>query len=356
MYSKNACKQAIGVIFAGGDGQRLWPVSTPQLPKQVHPVFAQETLFVEAYERALLAFPREHIVVVTTEKLAPLLRHLVQIPEKNLVIQPHNADTTAAIALTALHLEILYPDSIAVMLFSDHKIYGLKNFIATIKHVAQLARKRNSIICIGTPPAYPETQYGYIKLGLPTRAQNLYAVDTFTEKPDKKTAELFIATGQYVWNTGVYVWRTSILLQEIKTYAPEIYQELLQLRIVASEKEYFVQLKSWFSRVERVSFEHKITEKLQHLFVYKADYSWQDIGNWESFYRSCPHDEQGNVLLPTLPSASVDTVQSTGCLVIPYHQRIALLGVRDLVVIQTDSTVFICNRSVAHTVKDIQKK
>jgi mannose-1-phosphate guanylyltransferase len=355
MHTKNAIGQAVAVIFAGGDGQRLWPVSTPQLPKQVNPIFSAQTLFVDAYERALLAFPRERIVVVTTQQLEPLLRHLVKIPDKNLIIQPHNADTTAAIALTALHLEIMFPDCVAVMLFSDHKISGLKNFLTTIKRVAQIAKKKKCIICIGTQPTKPETQYGYIRIGKATKIKNLCAVDSFTEKPDKKTAELFLASNQYVWNTGVYVWRTSVLLNEIKIHAPEIYQELIKLRIVAADTEYFQQLKEWFSRVEKISFEKKITEKIHKLLVYKADYTWQDIGNWESFYHSCNKDEQNNVILPTLPDTVVDVVNSNGCLVIPYQHRIALLGVQNLIVVQTDTTVFISDRTVAHAVKDLKK-
>lgn len=355
MYSKKIPGQAVGVIFAGGDGQRLWPVSTPQLPKQVNPIFSQQTLFVEAYERALLAFPKERIVVVTTQRLAELIRHLANIPEKNIIIQPHNADTTAAIALTALHLEILFPDCVAVMLFSDHKIYSLKSFVQTIKRVALLAKNKSSIICIGTKPTHPETQYGYIKLGEKTSTKNLFHVAQFTEKPDKKTAELFIASGEYLWNTGVYVWQTSVLLNEMKTHAPDIYVELLKLRIVASESEYFSQLKEWFARVEKISFEKKVTEKLQHLYVYRADYTWHDIGNWESFYQSCHKDTFGNAVLPTLPSASVDIINSHDCLVMPYHQRIALLGVKNLIIVQTDSTVLISERTASHIVKEIPK-
>lgn len=356
MHVKKAHSKTVAVIFAGGDGTRLWPVSTPTLPKQVNPIFSGSTLFVEAYERALLAFPKERIVVVTTENLANLVRHLVNLPEKNLVIQPHNADTTAAIALAALHLEIRFPDSVAVMLFSDHKIYGLQNFFKTINRVATLARNSKHIICIGTQPTYPETQYGYIKIGKKSKYTHLYEVERFTEKPDKAAAQLFISTKKYLWNTGVYVWKTAVMLDQLKCYAPDIYHELLELRILASEKEYFSKLHDWFDRVERISFEKKVTEKLEKLYVYEADYTWQDIGNWESFYKSCEADDCGNVIISTHHQHSVDTVQTQGCLVIPYNQRIALLGVQNLVVIQTENTVFISDRKVAHKVKDLRKE
>jgi mannose-1-phosphate guanylyltransferase len=355
MHLKGSVGQAVGVIFAGGDGKRLWPISTRHLPKQVNPIISSQTLFVEAYERALLAFPKERIVVVTTKQLEPIIRHLVKISDKNIIVQPSNADTAVAISLTALHLEIFFPDCVAVMLFSDHKISGLKNFITTIKRVTTLAQKNNSIICIGTTPTEPQTQYGYIHIGEKTKYSKLFTVRTFTEKPDKKTAQLFVNTGEYLWNTGVYVWKTSVLLQEIKKHAPDIYQELLQLRITAGTDQYAAVLEEWFTKVDKISFEKKVTEKLQKLYVFHANYTWQDIGNWNNFYLSCIPDDDGNVMLPTSPDSVIDAINTKGCLVIPHQHRIALLGVKNLIVVQTDTTIFISERKAAYQVKDFKE-
>lgn len=355
MNSNRASSKAVGVIFAGGDGTRLWPVSNEVLPKQFNPILAADTLFVEAYERALLAFPRERIVVVTTKKLVSLIKHLIQIDDKNLIIQPSNADTAAAIAVTALHLQILFPDSIAVMLFSDHRITGLTNFISTIKRVTKIAAQQDSIICIGTTATEPETQYGYIRMGEPAGTDNLYQVENFTEKPDRKTAEVFVASQKYLWNTGVYVWKTAVLLQEMSRCAPDFYQELLQVRVETCGAAYHQLLERWFLEIEKTSFEKKITEKIKQLYVYKANYTWQDIGNWDSFYSASHKDIHGNAVLTTQADCQVDAIAAENCLVIPAQHRIALLGVKNLIVVQTDSTTLISDRKMAHRVKELKK-
>jgi mannose-1-phosphate guanylyltransferase len=341
----------VAVIFAGGDGTRLWPVSTHDLPKQVNPLFSKKTLFLEAYERVIKLFPKEQVVVVTTQAIEEKVRHLVDLPKKNWIIQPHNADTGVAMCLTALHLEAKFPESIAVLFYSDHRIRKFVNFAKAIEEVIEIAENYPFLITIGTKPTFANTHFGYIKLGDIHVWDNFYNIEEFREKPDLKTAKRYYDSGEYVWNTGVYAWQARALLQELKSVASEYYQGLVNLRVLIGEEGYALAMEKWFGEVRPESFDRMVSEKLKSMLVYVADYRWEDVGNWHSVYELAKKDEQGNAVLENNDGQSVEFRSSEGCMVVSNAKQVMMVGLKDVYVVQTDEALLICNKDHVAEVK-----
>jgi len=174
---------AIGVIYAGGEGKRIWPISTKKSPKQVNPTFSKETLVVDTFKRAKKIFPTEKIILVITKSLYKKVSRLIKLPKNNYLVQPENADTAAAMGLAAMHIEAKFQGAAAVTLYSDHLISNVSAYKATIKKGINIVQKQPVLLTIGTKPTYPSPDFGYIKLGQKMDLRNLYKVSRFVEKP-----------------------------------------------------------------------------------------------------------------------------------------------------------------------------
>ncbi len=343
----------IVVIFAGGEGTRLWPISSSHSPKQLNTFFSKYTLLYEAYRRALKLVAKEQILVVTTKVLEERIAKRLRIPKENIIAQPSNADTSAAVAVTAFTLHTRYPNAVALILYSDHLIEDMRAFKKDVSEALHFATEHDEITTIGTKPTSPTVEYGYIRLG-ELVAPKVYKVDGFHEKPDKATAQQYLDAGNYVWNTGVYIWKPSILLQKIKEVQPEMYQELLRLRIDINTPHFNHSLKAWFDSVPHVSFEKSISEKLTNMYVYQGSYSWIDVGNWRTVYQLHEKDSNQNVQLNS--QSNVSFIDSTNCLVYSQAKEVGLIGVKDLIVIQFDHKLLVCNQERAAEVKKLHLK
>jgi mannose-1-phosphate guanylyltransferase len=344
--------EPVAVIFAGGEGKRLWPISTKQLPKQLDTAFSKKTLVGEAFERALTLYPRERIVIVTTEVLVNKIKKMVSLPARNWIVQPYNVDTAAAIGLTALHLETLFPESTAIIFYSDHKIANLVGFKHTVRELERLAPLHDELITVGTKPTEPNTQFGYIKLGHHKKGR-LYSVDSFVEKPDLNLAKKYVQSGNYVWNTGLYAWHSLTLLEAIKKAAPQYYEQLLKLRVLIGSREYKPAVEKWFKSVDHLSFEKLVSERLASMLVYVGGYRWDDVGNWETVYRLAPKDKNDNVILEREKGQQVDFLDTTDSMVLSKTKRVALVGIKDVFVVETDSSLLICHKDQIARVKEL---
>lgn len=345
--------QPVVVIMAGGEGKRLWPLSTAENPKQLNAMFSKKTMLVETYERACQLFSADRVVIVATEILANEIQSHITLPSQNLIVQPTNLDTAAAMGVTALHLDFLFPGSVVVLLYSDHYIADSRRFAKNIRKAVHLAEHYDDPIAIGTLPNSANTQFGYMELGEQTDEPHLYHVRSFHEKPDQHTAETFLQSGKYVWNTGVKVWHISSLLASIKELMPETYNAILKLRVEIGGDSYANSLRDWFRTVEPASFESVVSEHLKGLLVYVADYQWEDVGNWEVFYKLASKDNQGNAIIDKLPAQNVELLETKNCLVIPRQQHIAVIGLSDILIVQSDNKLLICRREDAGRVKEL---
>ncbi len=345
-------QRVVAVIFAGGSGKRLWPLSTQETPKQINHTFSKDSMLVDTYRRALKFSPKNNIVVVTTQQLLQATKELLPLEDKNIIVQPKNADTAAAMCVAAMYLETIFPESVAVYLYSDQFINDDQGFGQAV-HGAVGAASNNSMVIIGTKPAFANTEFGYIKMGQ-EYAPHIFEVAGFKEKPESSEAKRLVANRQWLWNTGIKVWRISALLGAIKAASPDMYRMLLDLRTEIGGPGYWRKLEDWYGSIESASFESTIAAKLPRLRVLEADYYWEDIGNWQTVYKLAGKDTAGNAIKVHDGGAPVKLLDTKNSLVVTTtSQKIALINMDDIIVVQTKDALLICRKEVAARIKEV---
>ena len=276
----------IPVILAGGKGERFWPLSRKQRPKQFLSLDGTgSTLLQTTAERlVVLAGGWDKVWVCTSGQLAAGVREqLPQLPEANILAEPEGRDTAPAVAWTTLKVAERYGEDATIGFFpADHWIGDRPAFEQTIRAAVELATSTEAIVTLGVKPAYPSTGYGYIEQG-EAKGQYLdlpvYQVQRFTEKPDIATAEEFIARGSFSWNSGMFIFRAGVVLSELKVYAPEILNPLQE----KGEDAY--------STLPKISIDYALMEKTQLAYVLPADFGWDDLGDWNAMARLLQGEE-----------------------------------------------------------------
>lgn len=342
------------VIFAGGSGKRLWPLSTAKTPKQINPTFSKESMVVEAYRRALQSFDKKNIIIVTTKQLLKATKKLLPLDDKNIIVQPCNADTAVAMCLAAMYVDALFPESVAVFMYSDQYIGDDKKFLSAIDAALNSAAKEDKMIIIGTQPTFANIGFGYIKLGQKS-GTDIYEVEDFKEKPTKPIAAKIVKSGEWLWNTGIKVWKIATLLKAIKSAAPEMYDMMLRLRVEIGGGNYLKRLEEYYADLHPTSFESEIASKLPQLYVMKADYYWEDIGDWQTVYKLAQKDKFGNVVkILTDNKAPVKLLETKNSLVMStVSQKVVLIDVDDIIVVQTKDALLVCKKEMTPRVKEV---
>lgn len=277
------------VILAGGGGTRLHPLSTPDRPKQFINLVSNMTMLEETIDRLDFLKP-EDIYIAINERHLELTKELApQIPKKNIIIEPDLRDTASCIGFAASIIEKRHPGEIMATIYADHLINNKKEFQDKLKIAAELARTEKSLNIIEVVATSPNTNYGYVKLGPLFKKidhTEIYKLDSFTEKPDEKTAKKFIESGNYLWNTGIYVWKTDILLGHYKDHQPGTYEKLRRMMNSYDTEDQNQTIKDHYPTLEKISIDYAIMEKIDphHVLIIKADLGWIDIGNFDSLY------------------------------------------------------------------------
>ncbi len=343
----------VAVIFAGGSGKRLWPLSTANSPKQINQTLSKKSMLVEAYNRALRLFDKKNIIVVTTAQLLKATRKLLPLDDKNLIVQPKNADTASAMCLAAMYIETLFPDSIAVFMYSDHYINDEQKFDQAILDAIEAVQNRDQMMIVGTRPSFANTGFGYIKMGKMSD-HNVYKVDSFKEKPSHAVAQRMVNSGNWLWNTGIKVWRIATLLKAIKMADPKMYDMLLDLRTEIGGSNYWSKLECYYNELDAASFESVIATKLPQLYVLRANYAWDDVGDWLTIYKLGKKNKAGNVIKTLLPETEIKILDSKNSLVMSTtNQKIVLIEVEDLMIVQTKAALLVCKSQTTPRVKEV---
>ena len=341
------------VILAGGGGSRLWPLSRPHLPKQFLSLVGEHSLLQETILRLQDLVPPERIVIVTGNDQEPLVRsHLLQIPNfaaerVQIITEPAQKNTAAAIGLAALYLQRIDPDALMLVLPADHWINHRSEFTSLIKQSVKWA-EQGALITFGIVPTRPETGYGYIQRGLPCElsasGSEAYHVAGFVEKPPLATAQYYFSTGTYYWNAGIFLWRAATILREIETFLPSLADGLREIR-KSDERD---NIAAVYSRLASVSIDYGVLEKVSGIVVIPMAIGWSDLGDWTAIHRLSPQDEQGNAV-----QGQVVLQDSENSFIYSYSRPIAGIGLRDLVVVETDSGVLVSTRERVQEVKSI---
>jgi mannose-1-phosphate guanylyltransferase len=331
------------IILAGGVGQRLWPLSHTQSPKQVQQFFGSQTLLERTVSRLRRRFSPSDIYIVTGKEYHAAAAQLSKVFRKQFIIESARCGTTAAIGLAAYTIAERHPKEVIISIASDHFIKEENEFLKSLRVMERVVRRDPKAVCLmGIKPAYPETGYGYIESGAPVRlvpGGTVYRVRRFVEKPDRATAERFIRSKRFFWNPSYFAWRVDRIKELFAEHIPETHRRLL--RTVAGNARAFAEIKC-------PAIDYAIMEKLRdHFFVVPGRFSWADIGHWESVRTIQADGRGGNVTLGI--QHTIDTDRS---LIYNYTDRVvSAVGVHDLIIVQTDNGTLVCSKDRAQDVK-----
>ena len=358
------------VILSGGSGTRLWPLSRTTLPKQFIPLDDGRSLFQGAVARArrVAGVSVPPIVVANAEQrflVAEQLRE-VGVAKSTILLEPAPRNTAPAVAAAAVHALASDPDAVLLVLASDHLIDGEAGFSAAVAVGLPHARD-GAMVLFGIPPTRPDTGFGYIRRGasLPispnpaaeavpagagmSAAPTAYAVDRFLEKPERAIAEEYLKAGDTYWNSGMFLLSAAEYLAQLDRFVPEMVVAVRAAHAARTEDLDFVRLDAEaFARSPSDSIDYAVIERTDRAVVVAAPFAWSDVGNWHAFWEARPKDAQGNAL-----SGDALVEDTSGCLVHATSRMVAVLGMRDVAIVETADAVFVAPRDRAQDVRRV---
>lgn len=336
--------------MAGGRGERFWPKSRKNLPKQFLSLTNDgKTMIQLTVERILPLVSMEDIYISTNADYKSLvLEQLPGIPSENILCEPISRNTAPCIGLGAIHISKKYEDAIMLVLPSDHLIRYNSMYLNVIKDACDVASNNNNLVTIGITPDYPETGYGYIKFNPNKCEGRAFEVERFVEKPSLEVAKEYISSEEYLWNSGMFVWKISSILNKIEQFMPETYTGLCSIGNAIGTDEEEVMLEKEFQQFPSISIDYGIMEKSDNIYTIPGAFGWDDVGSWLAVERIKKTNEYGNVV-----DGNVITIDSKNCIIEAGRKLIATVGIEDLIIVDTEDATLICDKSSANNIKTI---
>ena len=349
------------VIMAGGLGERLWPLSRRETPKQFLRLLGERTLLQQTVERiAPLVRNENTYVVVGREHVGIVREQLPELPTENVIVEPMGRGTAPCVGLAATRLSRIDSKGVMIVLPADHAIADEERFLQLLSDAASVAHAGTHLVTLGIAPDRPATGYGYIQAFTPfatsgiSVSSKVLAAERFAEKPDLKMAERFIQEGGYYWNSGMFIWRIDAILRELETYMPKLHTGLMEIEKQAGRQNYEQLLEQIYATQEVNSIDYGVLEKSKRVLVVPTgDIGWSDVGDWSTLSEVLETDEDGNLV-----RASHIGVDTSNCTILSRHESgskrlIATLGLSDVVIIDTDDILLVMDKSRAQEVKKI---
>jgi mannose-1-phosphate guanylyltransferase / mannose-6-phosphate isomerase len=347
-----------GIILAGGSGTRFWPVSREQSPKQLQKFVGSGTMIQNTVQRLLPLIPIEKMYVGTHHQQAlETLRQLdsLEFSPDHLLAEPCSRNTAVAIGLVARMIADKDADAVMAVFPADHVVANSESFIKVLQKAKSLAQK-DFLVTLGIPPTRPETGFGYLKQGTEIKGfEETYHVEQFVEKPDVSTAQKYLELGTYFWNCGVFVWKATTLLEELKKHAPDIHSQLKTLTgCLQSSKGKRAHLElnekgcKIFSSLPSLSIDYAVMEKSSNVALVPACIGWNDVGAWDALDEVCEKDSSGNVL-----TGNVLAHDCNNSIVHGHNRLIAILGLKDTIVVDTQDALLVCAKDKSQDVKKL---
>lgn len=336
------------VIMAGGRGERFWPKSRNNRPKQFLSLTSDgETMIQKTVKRLSPLVSAEDIFIVTNAAYADLVNdQLPYVPRENILCEPCARNTAPCIAFAAAIIQKKYGDAMMLVLPSDHLI-GYENiYIKTLQTAIRTAEEGNNLVTIGITPAYPETGYGYINFG--KEAGDAYEVERFVEKPDLPTAKKYLASGKYLWNSGMFVWKASAIMYNMKQFMPEIHDGAVRIGDSYGTDFYDETLIKEFTAFTSESVDFGIMEKASDIYTIPGSFGWDDVGSWLAVERINETDDKKNYFDGDV--IAVDSERTTVC---GGKRLVAAIGTRDIVIVDTDDVLLVCSKNNTQDVKKV---
>lgn len=356
----NGNEHTYAVILAGGGGTRLWPKSRNKTPKQFLKLTGKDTMMQVAAARLTKLVPWDRIIVVTNEQYVDEVRaQLPEVPAENIIAEPQKRDTALAMLVGALYAYSKDPEAVVINGASDHVVVNEAEFVRVMKAAVDVAADHQYLVTVGITPTYPSSGFGYIKIGDDLRklgkGLSLFKVQSFTEKPNVATARAFISTGKYFWNANMYVWSARALVEAFEQYQPDTYALTKDLRTMDAQA-FHEALPKIYDKAEGISIDYAISEKAENLVLIPGDFGWNDVGDWKVVYELGVKDLHGNVINGEGDAVHALTIASRGNLIQTNNRLVALVGINDMLVIDTDEILMIAPKELSQDVKKLVER
>lgn len=345
------------VIMAGGIGSRFWPMSSVERPKQFLDILGcGRTMLQLTVDRFEDIVPASNIWVVTSEHYADIVREqLPDVPVDNVLLEPCMRGTAPCICYASWKIKKRDPRATIVVAPSDHNIKDVSHFGQCIGECLEFAAETDAIVTLGIKPNFPATGYGYIKADLSyssSRKRNIYAVDSFKEKPELAVAQQYVAQPNFFWNAGIFVWSVTTIVNAFRVYAPKIssiFEGLLPYYDTPEEKSKIAEL---FPKCETISVDYAIMEHAEDVFVRPADFGWNDLGTWRSLHGELPHDAYNNAVV----GEGIKLFESSDCMIhVAPGRKVIVQGLEGYIVVEKEDALLICKMSEEQRIGLFQK-
>lgn len=354
-----------GVIMAGGGGTRFWPLSRRQKPKQLLNLTGRDTMVNETIDRIAGNVPMDHIHIVTNVSQAPLMEEVTagRIKKGNILAEPAARNTAACIGYAAVKLRKSFGDCVMCVLPSDHYIRDTKAYGEVMDFAMELAETTDRLVTIGIKPTGPATGYGYIKydkrqkeIGRRTgetsgKRITAWPVDGFVEKPDLSTAKAYVEQGCYLWNSGMFIWKTSVILKYFEELLPDVYECLLEIEEAIGTKKEQETLDRVYPVIPKISVDYGIMERADQVVMLEGDFGWNDVGSWDALDALYETDADNNVVY-----GKQIHIGSKNCIAYGQDKLIATIGLDNVVIVETEDAVLVCDKDRAQDVKRIVER
>ena len=364
MKSKTDINDRYVIIMAGGRGERFWPVSREKTPKQLVTLLGKRSFLQQAVDRVLPLVPLKNILIITNAVQAPEVRkQLPKLPKQNVIAEPIGRDTCAAVTLGAAIVGQRSTSAVMAVLPADHVIPEEKKFQQVLADSFDLASRGQVIVTIGIKPTEPATGYGYIRTGneLPPPQgvkkykTTFFKAEQFVEKPNYERAQEYVNSGQYRWNAGMFIWSFVTVTQGLEKHQPELAAACQRWFKVAGTPKLEKVLAKEYPVIKKISIDYALMEHAQNVVVADGSFEWDDLGSWTALARHLKPDAEGNC-------AMADFIHVDAARNIIFDTRtknrtpIAVVGLRDSILVQTDDAVLLAHKSQAQKVKELVKK
>ena len=344
------CEHTNIVIMAGGIGSRLWPVSTPEMPKQfIDLLGVGKSLLQLTVERFRSVAGIAGMWVVTSENYVDIVRkQLPEMPADHILAEPVPRNTAPCIAYACWRIMREDPDANIVVTPSDAIVLKTELFSEIISKALEFTASSSSIVTVGIHPDRPETGYGYICSSSKEEC-NVVKVNEFREKPDRETAERYLAAGNYFWNAGIFVWSVSTIVDQMRRHAPQIAGMMDKIARTFGTEEEKAALAEFFPQCDKISIDYAVMEKSDSIYVISADLGWSDLGSWTSAGSHIAEGPDGNRVVGN----DVRLIDSEGCIVHAEGcKKVVVKGLKDYVVACRGGNLLVCPAADEQKIKD----
>jgi mannose-1-phosphate guanylyltransferase len=340
------------VILAGGRGTRFWPLGRAARPKQFLAISGREPMLLETVRRVRPLVPPRRMTLIADAGQTRLARRMLpRLPKECFLVEPEARNTAPALMLATARVWLENPEAVVVVLPADHLIRDRARFLVRLKAAVEVAARERAFVTFGIPPTYPATGYGYIRhdrsAGRRVAGTVFYPAQAFKEKPGLALADEYLASGDYAWNSGLFIWRAGVFAEKLERFAPELGPAWAAM-VAALKSRDPARLKAAFRLAPAISIDYALMEKADGVLVADGDFGWSDVGAWSSLAEIWPRDKAGNAA-----RGEVLALDAKDCLVWNPGRLTALVGVHDLIVVDTGDALLVCDAALDQKVREV---